>query len=217
MHSRPSFSLFDSKQMFNINKFLPMTGFEPRTSGIGSDRSTNWATTTSPSFLSLFVCLFIFEFIRLFLFLHACVCQYCPLNHSFCPCLFLFLGVFLLPPNYFFRANPFCLFYFCLDNHLHRKKLKLSSLEIKAKTLTKRRFHPFSSNLSNSFVVKLNFCFNILLRFFSLFFSLLWTNYISLCHTFQLISYQKGLFTLSFSFFFLSLSLSLTHSLETLS
>ena len=23
-----------------------MTGFEPRTSGIGSDRSTNWATTT---------------------------------------------------------------------------------------------------------------------------------------------------------------------------
>ena len=22
---------FDSKQMFNINKFLPMTGFEPRT------------------------------------------------------------------------------------------------------------------------------------------------------------------------------------------
>ena len=49
------FSLFssfqytvDCKQMFNINnKFLPMTGFEPRTSGIGRDRSTNWATTTS--------------------------------------------------------------------------------------------------------------------------------------------------------------------------
>ena len=37
----------DSKQMFYINKFLPMTGFEPRTSGIGSDRSTNWATTTA--------------------------------------------------------------------------------------------------------------------------------------------------------------------------
>ena len=41
-----SFSLFspfqyivDSKQMFN--KFLPMTGFEPQTSGIVSDRSTN--------------------------------------------------------------------------------------------------------------------------------------------------------------------------------
>ena len=52
-----SFSLFssfqytvDSKQMFNINKFLPMTGFEPRTSGIGSDRSTNWAKTTSQIF-----------------------------------------------------------------------------------------------------------------------------------------------------------------------
>ena len=24
-----------------------MTGFEPRTSGIASDRSTNWATTTA--------------------------------------------------------------------------------------------------------------------------------------------------------------------------
>ena len=49
-----SFSVFssfqytvDSKQMFNINKFLPMTGFEPRTCGIGSDRSTNWAITTA--------------------------------------------------------------------------------------------------------------------------------------------------------------------------
>ena len=25
-----------------------MTGFEPQASGIGSDRSTNWATTTTP-------------------------------------------------------------------------------------------------------------------------------------------------------------------------
>ena len=30
-----------------FNKFLPMTGVEPQTSGIESDRSTNWATTTS--------------------------------------------------------------------------------------------------------------------------------------------------------------------------
>ena len=43
-----SFSLFssfqytvDSKQMFYINKFLLMTGFKPRTTGIGSDHSTN--------------------------------------------------------------------------------------------------------------------------------------------------------------------------------
>ena len=43
-----SFSLFlsfqytvDSEQMFNINKFLLMTGFKPRTFDIGSDRSTN--------------------------------------------------------------------------------------------------------------------------------------------------------------------------------
>ena len=32
---------------------LPMTGFEPRTSGVGSDRSTNWATTISSLSLSL--------------------------------------------------------------------------------------------------------------------------------------------------------------------
>ena len=30
----------DSKQKFNINKFLPMTGFKPWTSGIESDRFT---------------------------------------------------------------------------------------------------------------------------------------------------------------------------------
>ena len=36
--------------MFNIYKFLPMTGFEPRISGIISDRSTNWATQPLPNF-----------------------------------------------------------------------------------------------------------------------------------------------------------------------
>ena len=43
-----SFSLFssfqytvDSKQMFDIKKCLPMTGFQPRISGFGSDHSTN--------------------------------------------------------------------------------------------------------------------------------------------------------------------------------
>ena len=30
------------------HKILPVTGFEPRISGIGSDRSANWATTTDP-------------------------------------------------------------------------------------------------------------------------------------------------------------------------
>ena len=30
-----------------------MTGFEPWTSGIGSDRSTNWATTTAHYFETL--------------------------------------------------------------------------------------------------------------------------------------------------------------------
>ena len=50
------FSLFssfhytvDSKQVFNINKFLPMTEFELQTSDIGRDRSTNWATQPLPT------------------------------------------------------------------------------------------------------------------------------------------------------------------------
>ena len=34
-------------------KFLPMTGFEPQTSGIGSNHSTNWATTTAHCWLLL--------------------------------------------------------------------------------------------------------------------------------------------------------------------
>ena len=34
--------------MFKINKFVPMSGFKWRTSGMGSNCSTNWATTTAP-------------------------------------------------------------------------------------------------------------------------------------------------------------------------
>ena len=33
-----------------------MIGFEPRTSGIGSDHSTNWATTTAQENVLLVVC-----------------------------------------------------------------------------------------------------------------------------------------------------------------
>ena len=60
-----SFSLFpsfqntvDSKHMFNINKVLSMTVFEPRSSGIRSDRSTNWVTTTAQS-IHIFVASFV--------------------------------------------------------------------------------------------------------------------------------------------------------------
>ena len=52
-HSRPLFIYF--RPQLTVNKcpiiFLPMTGFEPRTSGIGSDRFTNWATQPLPIFL----------------------------------------------------------------------------------------------------------------------------------------------------------------------
>ena len=51
-HSRPLFLYFlsfkytvNSKQMFNIYNFLPMTGFELQTSGIVSNRSTNCKVT----------------------------------------------------------------------------------------------------------------------------------------------------------------------------
>ena len=35
-----------------IDKILQMTGFEPWISGVGSNRSTNWATTTALELLS---------------------------------------------------------------------------------------------------------------------------------------------------------------------
>ena len=40
-----SLPYFDSKRLIEI---LPMTRYEPQTSGIGSNRSTIWATTTAP-------------------------------------------------------------------------------------------------------------------------------------------------------------------------
>ena len=50
-HSWPLFFIFfisvDSKQIYFLHKSLPMTGFEQRTSAVGSDHSTNWATTTA--------------------------------------------------------------------------------------------------------------------------------------------------------------------------
>ena len=41
-HSRPLFLLVKL-----VDKTLPMSGIEPRVSGVGSDRSTNCAKTTS--------------------------------------------------------------------------------------------------------------------------------------------------------------------------
>ena len=50
-HSRPIFlyfRIFNTLTENNVQyKSLPMTGFEPQTSGIGSNGSTNWATTTA--------------------------------------------------------------------------------------------------------------------------------------------------------------------------
>ena len=40
-----------------------MTGFEPRTSGIGSNRSTNWATTTAQGIQKLSI---IFQNLQIF-------------------------------------------------------------------------------------------------------------------------------------------------------
>ena len=54
-----SFSLFSSFQYgwleTNVQyKFLPMTGFEPQTSVVGSYCSTNWGTTNAISVINLF-------------------------------------------------------------------------------------------------------------------------------------------------------------------
>ena len=49
-HSRPLFHyvrLFNTVDSICSIYFLPITGFKPLTSGIGSDRSTNWATSTA--------------------------------------------------------------------------------------------------------------------------------------------------------------------------
>ena len=47
------FVLVFSTQL-TVHNILPMNGFEPRTSSIGSDRSANWATTTKRSLLNQF-------------------------------------------------------------------------------------------------------------------------------------------------------------------
>ena len=58
-HSHPLFLYF---RLFNtqlivkkcsIEFFLPMTGFEPWTFGIGSDHSTNWATQPLPNSIKI--------------------------------------------------------------------------------------------------------------------------------------------------------------------
>ena len=41
------FYFFRQLTVYVQDKMLPITGFEPRTSGIESDRSTNWATNTA--------------------------------------------------------------------------------------------------------------------------------------------------------------------------
>ena len=48
VHSRPLFLIFVSSIQLTVNvqyKYLLMTGFEPQSSGIGSNHYTNWATT----------------------------------------------------------------------------------------------------------------------------------------------------------------------------
>ena len=55
--SRPLFLIFFFSIQLTVNiqfNFLLMTGFEPRTSGVGSDCSTNWATTTAQDVLSFY-------------------------------------------------------------------------------------------------------------------------------------------------------------------
>ena len=47
-HSRPLLLYFRLFALHLVDKILAMVGFEPRISGVRSDRSTNWATNTAP-------------------------------------------------------------------------------------------------------------------------------------------------------------------------
>ena len=80
-----------------------MTGFEPRTSGVGSDRSTNWATTISPSLDLFFLSLSCHHSIFLILTLSLFLILYLP------PSLFLFYLNFSLlysmSPNFFLHNS----------------------------------------------------------------------------------------------------------------
>ena len=63
-HSSASFSfIFVFSIQLTVNnvqyKRLPMTGFKPQTSGIGSNSFTNWATNTA--LIEIIVCIIIFD------------------------------------------------------------------------------------------------------------------------------------------------------------
>ena len=45
--SQPLFSLFSLFNTFDSKQILPMAGFELQISGVGSNRSTNWPTSTA--------------------------------------------------------------------------------------------------------------------------------------------------------------------------
>ena len=157
-----------------------------------------------------FPCLFVFLSLSLFVCSYFCTRVFA----SIVLWIILFVLIFVCfcssafscyHQTIFFRANPFCLLYFCLDNHLHRKKLKLSSLEIKAKTLTKRRFHPIFQThlLSNSIFVSTFFIDSFL--YSSLFYEPTTSLYVTPFNLFAI----KKVYLLFLS---LSLSLSLTRN-----
>ena len=81
----------DSIQMLNIN--FPMTGFEPQTSGISSDRSTNWATTTALVHIFVIFCMYFHFSSNLLAFIFA-TCNFKSwFFHLFLSFHFLFLSI----------------------------------------------------------------------------------------------------------------------------
>ena len=85
------FNTVDSKHCPTI--FLPMTGFEPRTSGVGSDRTTNWATTAH--------CLIKWKLLDLHQSLSLSLTHTHSLIFSLCLSLFFFLSSFIWMPQAF--------------------------------------------------------------------------------------------------------------------
>ena len=108
-HSRPLFLFFSSFQYNNVQyKCLPMAVFEPRTSGIGSDRSTNWATTTALASQRSLMTHLTFKTLKLF---DECRFEYVRFLHL----IFLTVTRFI--------SETRCLNYFNIFGHLQQWKI----------------------------------------------------------------------------------------------
>ena len=171
-HSRPLFSLFssfqytvDRKQMFNINKFLLMTGFEPRPSGIGSEPlyQLSHTTTAQVSYLlqlSYYCCLW-----------HAHLCD--NIWHNFVKMIFwpipsfanfscslwqiMLQKVYLLLP----QLPPILFFYVCAPTSFVLASMLVLLFTSFTSSTILSRFYIYHLNMSVFFVFLYEYCLSV--------------------------------------------------------